>query len=163
MSLYPRIPNPSIAAPDDSRESYGLQLLAYVIRERTACTFSADQISLALHVAPIAAAVRVQISSTSTSTGSDRTRTVDLQISTAETIAEAKRELLAEARRLQAYEAGLADRGQGPSDASSGARNNAGSGGSRVPRRPIVGPLAPTGAAASLSQPARAIDWDQVF
>jgi hypothetical protein len=159
---YPRIPRPPIAAPDDSREAYGLQLLAYVVRERTACTFSAEQISLALHVAPIAAAVRVQISSTSTSTGSDRTRTVDLRVQAADAVADAKRELLAEARRLQAYQAGLAV--QGPSDASSGPYSDRSQdGGPKVPRTPVRPTQPPAGAAARLSQPARAIDWDQVF
>lgn len=151
--VYPVIPEPPAPDATDSRESYGLQLLGYLIRERTACRFSDEQISLALHVSPIAAAVYVHV-------GPDRSRSVDYRTAAADAVADAKRELIGEQRRrLQ-----LQPTAEQP--AGAGGQDEQLPGGALVDRRPIVGPLSPAGAGAKLSQPAAApalVDWDHTF
>ncbi len=93
-----RIPDPPVADPLDTAVSYGLQLLAFVVRERVTVTLSDAQLALAIHVAPIASAVQVQTVRTPEGTV---IRTVDLRQQVADAVAEAVRDLSL-AQRLRA-------------------------------------------------------------
>ena len=134
MPMYPRIPDPPIADPLDSAASYGLTLLAFVVRERVTVTLSDEQIALALHVAPIASACTVQISP-------DKVRTVDHRVQAADAVAEAVRDLSLTARlreRQRTQDASAA--------APAAACTTAGpQPGSRVPRVPIAPTEPPAG------------------
>lgn len=133
------IPPPPDLEPTDTAESYGLQLLAYVVRERTAVLLSDPQIALALHVAPIASAVQVQI-------GADRIRRVEYRTAAADAIAEAKRELLSCQRiRVQLAAETTPETAQPPAGSPSSR-----SGGSLVPRQPIAPTQPPAGQYADL-------------
>lgn len=146
--MYNRIPDPPVADGPQSAAAYGLQLLAFVIREQVTCTLSDDQLQLLIHVAPIASAVRT-------------VPEVDYRTVAADAIAAAKRLALGQLQINARLRAELT--ATQPADASPAGVQPAG-GGSLVARRPVVGPLSPTGAAARLSQPAAAVvDWDQVF
>lgn len=89
---YP--PPPVVPSPDpaDTREAYGLRILAFLIQaeypDAAACACSDEQLALALHVAPIASAVYVHIAP-------DKTRMVDYRTVAADAIADAKRRILA--------------------------------------------------------------------
>jgi hypothetical protein len=85
-SLYPKLPEPPAPEPDQTAEQYGLQILAFIVREGVACTCTAEQLELALHVAPIAAAVNV--------TGPKDDRRIDYRTVAADAVADAKRLIL---------------------------------------------------------------------
>lgn len=129
MPDYPRLPDPPAPDVDSSRESYGLTLLAWIIRERCPVTCTDEQLALALHVAPIASAVRVTVDA-------NKRRSVDYRIEAADAVADAKRLIL----ELQRMRARLAELTPAPTIAPEAPTVD---GGSRVPRQPIAPQLPP--------------------
>lgn len=143
---YPPIPTPPAPQPDSTREGYGLQILAFIIRERVTCTCTDDQLAIALHVAPTAGAVAVAI-------GADKDRQVDYRVLAADAVADAKRMILETQRirvRLQAEQAAALPQPAAQAPTSVYQVDDGTEPSSKVPRRPIAPSYPPGGAVVDI-------------
>ena len=116
---------------DETREQYGLRVLAACVADPIVVYHcSDDQLGAALHVAPVASAVHVTIAA-------DKTRAIDYRTVAADAIADVKRTIL----RLQAARLVQAAQSQPVTVLAA----DQPSGGSKVPRVPIVPSRPPAG------------------